>query len=57
MCIRDSFYRADQSRSAKVAGQGLGLSIVKKLAELQGLVISATSEAGKGTRFSVRFPA
>ena len=55
--IFERFYRADQSRSAKVAGQGLGLSIVKKLAELQGLVISATSEAGKGTRFSVRFPA
>ncbi len=55
--IFERFYRADQSRSAKVNGQGLGLSIVKKLADLQGLVVSATSEAGKGTRFSVRFPA
>lgn len=53
----ERFYRADQSRSAKVSGHGLGLSIVKKLADLQGLTVSAESVPGQGARFSVRFPA
>ncbi|MEO8589747.1 MAG: ATP-binding protein [Flavobacteriales bacterium] len=55
--IFERFYRADQSRSAQVPGQGLGLSIVKKMADLQGIAIGASSEAGKGTRFDLRFPA
>ncbi len=52
----DRFYRADNSRSAKVPGAGLGLSISKKLADLMGLELLASSSEGEGTLFVLRFP-
>lgn len=54
--IFDRFYRVDESRDAKIAGKGLGLSIVKKLADIQSVEISVESEAGKGTAFTIIFP-
>ncbi|NOU48327.1 MAG: HAMP domain-containing histidine kinase [Bacteroidales bacterium] len=54
--IFDRFYRADESRSSVVKGNGLGLSIVKKLADAQHIKLIATSEAGKGSTFSLQFP-
>lgn len=54
--IFNRFYRADESRSASVKGNGLGLSIVKKLADLQGIDLVADSMPGQGSIFSLRFP-
>jgi signal transduction histidine kinase len=54
--IFDRFYRADESRSSIVKGNGLGLSIVKKLADAQHIKLIATSEAGRGSTFSLQFP-
>lgn len=54
--IFNRFYRADESRSSSVKGNGLGLSIVKKLANLQGIDLIAESTPGKGSTFSLRFP-
>lgn len=54
--IFNRFYRADESRSASVKGNGLGLSIVKKLADLQGIDLVAESTPGQGSIFSLRFP-
>jgi len=54
--IFDRFYRVDESRDAKIAGKGLGLSIVKKLADIQSVEISVESEAGSGTTFTIIFP-
>ncbi len=44
------------SNSVPSHGPGLGLSIVKELAEAHGGAISVTSEEGKGSRFSVFLP-
>lgn len=54
--IFDRFYRVDASRSSSIKGIGLGLSIVKKLADLQQISIEATSQEGIGTTFTLTFP-
>lgn len=53
--IFDRFYRSDESRSSLVKGYGLGLSIVKKMAELQGVQLRVESEIGRGTTFFLQF--
>lgn len=49
------FYRADISRSNEIKGNGLGLSIVKKLADLQKITIVVTSKLSQGTTFTLHF--
>ncbi|NIO69899.1 MAG: HAMP domain-containing protein, partial [Anaerolineae bacterium] len=49
----DRFYRVDKARSRASGGTGLGLAIVKGIAEQHGGKVSATSELGKGSIFSV----
>ncbi len=55
--IFNRFYRADKSRSSAVKGNGLGLSIVKKLADLQLINLRAESQPGKGSTFMLQFSA
>ena len=54
--IFNRFYRADESRSSAVKGNGLGLSIVKKLADIQHIILRVESQPGKGTTFILQFP-
>lgn len=55
--IWNRFYRVDKSRNpAKGAGIGLGLAIVRQIAELHGGTVHAASEIGKGSTFTVEFP-
>ena len=49
------FYQADQSRGAD-SGLGLGLPMVKQIAELHGGSVSLSSELGKGSVFTITFP-
>ena len=53
--IWNRFYRADASRS-ETEGFGLGLSLVKKIAEIHSAECLAESEAGKFTEISIIFP-
>lgn len=53
--IFERFYRADKSRSKKIGGSGLGLSIVKHIAMLNGAKISVDEGIDGGSRFNVWF--
>lgn len=53
----DAFTQADSSTTRKYGGTGLGLRISKRLAEMLGGTITATSELGKGSTFSVTIDA
>ncbi len=48
--IFDRFYRADRSRSKQTGGVGLGLSIVREIADLYHLDVRLESKKDKGTR-------
>ncbi|HEY3389694.1 MAG TPA: HAMP domain-containing sensor histidine kinase [Prolixibacteraceae bacterium] len=51
----DRFYRTDASRSSQVKGYGLGLSIVKRLADLQQITLGVSSQVNAGTTFILGF--
>jgi signal transduction histidine kinase len=50
------FEQLDSSLARKYEGTGLGLSMVKRLAELHGGTVSVSSELGKGSCFTVLIP-
>jgi PAS domain S-box-containing protein len=53
----ERFRQADSSSSRRHGGLGLGLSLVRQLVELHGGHVSATSVEGKGSTFTLTFPA
>jgi two-component system phosphate regulon sensor histidine kinase PhoR len=55
--IFERFYCVDKARSRQTGGTGLGLSIVKHLAERLGGAVTVQSELGKGSTFTLQFPA
>lgn len=54
--IFNRFWQADTSSQRKFQGMGIGLALVKELAEVQGGAVSVESVVGKGTTMSVRLP-
>jgi two-component system phosphate regulon sensor histidine kinase PhoR len=55
--LTERFYRVDRSRSRDTGGTGLGLAIVKHVLQRHDATLEVESEEGKGSTFSVRFPA
>ena len=53
----EEFTQADSSTARQYGGTGLGLAITRKLARMMGGDVTLTSEAGKGSTFTVRLPA
>ncbi|MBU0461978.1 MAG: sensor histidine kinase [Nanoarchaeota archaeon] len=54
--IFDKFYQAESSLTRKHGGSGLGLAIVRGILEEHGGTVSAMSEQGKGSVFTVKLP-
>jgi two-component system phosphate regulon sensor histidine kinase PhoR len=54
--LTERFYRVDRSRSRETGGTGLGLAIVKHALLRHQATLEITSEPGKGSRFTARFP-
>jgi signal transduction histidine kinase len=54
--IFEPFYRAKEVVDAQIRGNGLGLALVKEIAEAHGGTVQATSELGKGSEFTIELP-
>jgi two-component system phosphate regulon sensor histidine kinase PhoR len=55
--LTERFYRVDRSRSRETGGTGLGLAIVKHIAIRHQAKLEVISTEGKGSTFSIVFPA
>ncbi len=54
--VFEAFTQADASTTRTYGGTGLGLAITKTFCLLMGGDVTLTSEAGKGTTFTIRLP-
>jgi CheY-like chemotaxis protein/two-component sensor histidine kinase len=56
-CIFDLFTQLDQRNGRPQGGLGIGLALVRRLVEMHGGTVTATSDGpGKGSEFIVRLP-
>ena len=55
--VFDAFRRGNTALSARIPGTGLGLSIVREVVEQAGGRIRVHSRPGRGSKFTVMFPA
>ncbi|MET8641407.1 HAMP domain-containing sensor histidine kinase [Streptomyces sp. NPDC004675] len=54
--VFDRFWRAEKSRSRRTGGSGLGLAIVRQLAAAHDGTVTAASETGVGSVFTLVLP-
>ena len=54
--IFDAYYRTDEAVQHNQASTGLGLTIVRHVAQANSINISVESAVNRGTRFTVRVP-
>ena len=55
--IFDRFYRIDSARARLDGGNGLGLAIVRSIMSAHGGLVTAHSQPGSETTFTLAFPA
>jgi signal transduction histidine kinase len=55
--IFEKFYRVSSAQTERIAGTGLGLTLVRHIAEAHGGRVEVHSAIGKGSTFAMRFPA
>jgi signal transduction histidine kinase len=53
----ERYYRTEHARDAGTVGSGLGLYIVRQIAELHGGEVTVASSPGQGATFKLRLPA
>ncbi|HEX6838675.1 MAG TPA: HAMP domain-containing sensor histidine kinase, partial [Polyangia bacterium] len=54
--IFERFYRTRQARGTNVRGSGIGLSLVKHIAEAHGGTVTVDSDLGRGAAFIIDIP-
>jgi signal transduction histidine kinase len=54
--VFDRFARGSNAKAASLPGTGLGLSVVKAVADLHGGLVEVDSVEGRGTTFRVYLP-
>ena len=54
--IFEKFYRVPRAQDAGTPGTGLGLALVREIAELHGGSVHVQSEVNAGSRFTLRLP-
>ncbi|MEM1094781.1 MAG: ATP-binding protein [Bacteroidota bacterium] len=54
--IFERYYRADASHPARTISSGLGLALVRQLAEVHDGAVTVSSQPGAGTTFCVQLP-
>jgi len=54
--VWERFYRGERARAEDSRGAGLGLALVKELAETMGGTVEVESVLGEGSCFTVRLP-
>jgi signal transduction histidine kinase len=54
--VFERFYRGGDQLTRAVRGSGLGLTLVKQIAEAHGGTVQVESEPGEGSTFSIRLP-
>jgi signal transduction histidine kinase len=54
--VFDRFWQADSSAQRKFQGVGIGLALVKEMAEMMHGTVAVESQEGKGTAFTVQLP-
>ncbi|WP_298713896.1 ATP-binding protein [Chitinophaga sp.] len=50
------WFNTGDAMDSPIAGGGIGLMIVKELAQAMGLHVAVTAAAGQGSRFTIWFP-
>jgi signal transduction histidine kinase len=54
--VFEPFYRSKEVVDAQIHGNGLGLALVKQIAEAHGGHVHAESDPGKGSKFTIELP-
>lgn len=54
--VTEPFYMVDKSRSKRLGGSGLGLALVKRIADAHGARLAIESTPGEGTVIKIVFP-